>query len=197
MSSVIETTYGILFTKTPILFQGGDFAGVNVPFVGKTSLAVPMEGILQVASDYMFQLAAATQYDSGISEYPAFSMSNVSNMQVVNGRHVSLRLHIPPNKSGSVATQTPTIQAFGLMLYRHRDKGGWFTLITQAGYFENMLLTKFEVEDVGGREPAQQFPSTWRLDFQESVIDKDSLDQAANSAMDKLMTKSPLGSVAA
>lgn len=132
--------------------------------------------------------SGASYFDISTSDFPFYDAVAASNNSFENERLISFRMQIRKTEAGDVATAQTKLSLFWYKIEQHRQKGGSYILVTQAGVIADcVLLSVVLLTD----EDSSDYASTFLLSFKHILLSTERAEVVYNTSMSKRFKKEP------
>ncbi len=197
VGNAIRSGWQLLYQVSPIILQGGTFAGspggvfpmsllagslLSAAVGLATDSAQPFFGeFMVIPGGKLISQSAAT--------YPFASQKIAANATVQQPLSFSLLLKAPVKDGFGYLTKTAIFTSLKSALQLHNNAGGTYIVFTPAIMYDNCLL--LDVTDVTDGE-SKQVQVMWQFDFYQPLITRAAAQGAINNAMTAMSGGQPV-----
>ena len=218
-NTIARQAFQLFFEISPILLNGGiatAIDGYSIPIVALTQSAGfssllggsgTLSTVLSIASDIASLLSGGfpdsldeffahwqpmpggTLLDLQFAQYPLANQAVAANAMIVQPLRVTMLMKAPAGTAGGYVGKYTTISALKNTLTQHALLGGYYTVVTPALAYTNMLLER--IRDVSSGDD-RQVQNAWAFDFFQPLITQQQAQGALNALMQNLNNNTPI-----
>jgi hypothetical protein len=132
--------------------------------------------------------SGASYFDISTSDYPFYDSTAASNNSFENERLISYRMNIRKTGIGDISIVQTKLDNFWNQIERHRQMGGHYTLVTQAGVItECILMSAVLISD----DDLTDYACAFSLTFKHILLSTAKAESVYNDSMKKRFRKEP------